>query len=35
MAYQINLSDEEYEILAAEAARSGLDNERSPDHANI
>jgi hypothetical protein len=28
MAHQINLSDEEYEILAAEAARSGLDPEQ-------
>lgn len=28
MAHQISLSDEEYEILAAEAARSGLDPEQ-------
>jgi len=28
MTYQINLSDQEYAILAAEAARSGLDPEQ-------
>ena len=28
MAYQIGLNDEEYAILAAEAARSGLDPEQ-------
>ncbi len=28
MAYQISLNDEEYAILAAEAARSGLDPEQ-------
>ena len=28
MSYQISLSDEEYEILAVEAARSGLDPEQ-------
>jgi hypothetical protein len=28
MTHQINLSDEEYEILAAQAARSGLDPEQ-------
>ena len=28
MAHQINLNDEEYEILATEAAKSGLDPEQ-------